>query len=129
KEQYVPRMQELANKGLFVVVVDAHLHGERKVPGIFPQAKTLGRLGDDYSIWVHQSAVAHTARDVSKVIDDLSARPEVDLSRIGVAGVSMGSSTCMVLAWREPRISVVAGFMGAVDFSYDRSKTPAAADS
>ena len=54
----------------------------------------------------------------------MSARPEVDLSRIGVAGISMGSSTCMVLAWKEPRISVVGGLIGAVDFWYDVTKTP-----
>jgi uncharacterized protein len=128
KEQYVPRMQELAAKDLFVVVTDAHLHGERKVPGIFPQGKSLGDLGNDYSIWVHQSSVSHTARDVAKIIDALSARPEVDLSCIGVGGVSMGSSTCMVLAWKEPRISVVVGFIGAVDFKYDMTKTPPGAD-
>ena len=113
----VKRMADVG-KGLFVVAIDAHLHGERKVPGIFPPGKNLGRLGTDYSIWVHQSAVSHTARDVSKILDALSARPEVDLSRIGVAGVSMGSSTCLVLAWREPRISVVVGLIGAVDFWY-----------
>jgi dienelactone hydrolase len=124
KEQYAPRMQEWAGKGLFVVAIDAHLHGERKVPGIFPEGKSLGGLGTDYSIWVHQSAVSHTARDVSKILDALSARPEVDLSRIGVAGVSMGGSTCMVLAWKEPRISVVVGLIGAVDFWYDVTKTP-----
>jgi dienelactone hydrolase len=128
KEQYVQRMQQWADKGLFVVTIDAHLHGERKVPGIFPQGKNLGGLGTDYSIWVHQSAVSHTARDVSKVIDALSARPEVDLSRIGVAGVSMGGSTCMVLAWKEPRISVVVGLIGAVDFWYDVTKTPPGKD-
>jgi hypothetical protein len=36
----------------------------------------------------------------------------------------MGSSTCMVLAWKEPRISVVVGLIGAVDFWYDVTKTP-----
>jgi hypothetical protein len=30
----------------------------------------------------------------------------------------------MVLAWREPRISVVVGLIGAVDFWYDVTKTP-----
>jgi dienelactone hydrolase len=128
KDQYVAHMQEWANKGLFVVTIDAHLHGERKVPGIFPQGKSLGGLGTDYSIWVHQSAIAHTARDVSRIIDALSARSDVDLSRIGVAGVSMGSSTCMVLAWKEPRISVVVGFIGAFDFWYDVTKTPPGKD-
>src|SRR5205823_5929815 len=124
KDSNVGRMQEWASKGLFVVAIDAHLHGERKIPGIFPQGKTLGRLGTDYAIWVHQSAVSHTARDVSKIIDALSARSDVDLSRIGVAGVSMGSSTCLVLACKEPRISVVVGLIGAVDFWYDVTKTP-----
>src|SRR5882762_260529 len=52
KENNASRMQEWAGKGLFVVSIDAHLHGERKIPGIFPQGKTLGRLGEDYSIWV-----------------------------------------------------------------------------
>jgi len=128
KDQYPQRMREWADKGLFVVTIDAHLHGERKVPGIFPQGKNLGGLGTDYSIWVHQSAIAHTARDISKIIDALSARSDVDLTRIGVAGVSMGSSTCLVLAWKEPRISVVVGLIGAVDFWYDVTKTPPGKD-
>ena len=97
-------------------------------PASFPRARTLAASATDYSIWVHQSSVSHTARDVSKIIDALSARPEVDLSRIGVAGVSMGSSTCMVLAWKEPRISVVVGLIGAVDFWYDVTKTPPGQD-
>jgi dienelactone hydrolase len=124
KEQDGQRLRDLAGKGFFVLALDAYLHGERKVPGVFPAGKSLGNLGEDYSIWVHQSSVAHTARDVSKIIDALSARADVDRSRIGVIGISMGGSTCMVLAWREPRISVVVGLIGAVDFWYDVTKTP-----
>ena len=124
KEQYTKHLQELAGKGLFVLAIDAHLHGERKVPGVFAAGNNMGRLSEDYPIWVHQSSVSHTARDVAKIIDALAARPEVDRSRIGVAGVSMGSSTCMVLAWKEPRISVIVGLIGAVDFWYDVTKTP-----
>ena len=125
KEQNASRLQELARQNLFVLAIDAHLHGERKVPGIFPQGKSLGGLGNDYAIWVHQTSISHTARDVSKIIDALSARGDVDLSRIGVGGISMGSSTAMVLAWKEPRISVVVGLIGAVDFWSDVTKTPA----
>ncbi len=128
KEQYPERLKALADKGLFVVAIDAHLHGERRVPGIFPKGKSLGGLGTDYSIWVHQSAVSHTARDVSRILDVLSARPEVDLARVGVAGVSMGGSTGLVVAWKEPRVSVVVGLIGAVDFWYDVTKTPPGKD-
>jgi dienelactone hydrolase len=123
KEQYPERMKELAGKGLFVVTIDAHLHGERKVPGIFPAGKNLGRLGNDYSIWVHQSAISHTSRDISKIIDALSARSDVDLSRVGVAGVSMGGCISLVSAGRDRRISVVVELIGAVDFWYDVTKT------
>jgi dienelactone hydrolase len=124
KEQSASRLQELARQGIFVLAIDAHLHGERKVPGIFPQGKSLGSLGTDYAIWVHQTSISHTARDVSKIIDALSARGDLDTSRIGVGGISMGSSTCMVLAWKEPRISAVVGLIGAVDFWSDVTKTP-----
>jgi dienelactone hydrolase len=123
KEQDAQHMRDLASKGFFVLAIDAFLHGERKVPGIFQPGRAMGNLGEDYPIWVHQSSVAHTARDVSKIIDALSARADVDAARIGVIGISMGSSTCMVLAWKEPRISVVVGFIGAVDFRYDVTKT------
>jgi dienelactone hydrolase len=123
KEGDADRLRSLAGKGFFVLAIDAYLHGERKVPGIFESGRKMGDLGEDYSIWVHQSSVSHTARDVSKIIDALSARADVDASRVGVMGISMGSSTCMVLAWREPRISVVVGLIGAVDFWYDVTKT------
>jgi dienelactone hydrolase len=128
KEQDAQRLRDLAAKDFFVLAIDAYLHGERKVPGIFAPGRKMGDLGEDYSIWVHQSSVSHTARDVSKIIDALSARPDVDATRIGVMGISMGSSTCMVLAWREPRISVVVGLIGAVDFWYDVTKTPPGPD-
>src|SRR5437016_4790725 len=42
KEQDGQRLRDLAGKGFFVVAIDAYLHGERKVPGIFPQGKNLG---------------------------------------------------------------------------------------
>src|SRR5437667_8259570 len=57
KDGNVQRMQEWAGKGMFVVAIDAHLHGERKVPGLGPQGKNLGGLGTDYAIWLHQSSV------------------------------------------------------------------------
>ena len=123
KEGDARHMRDLAGKGFFVLAIDAYLHGERKIPGMFQAARVTGDLGEDNAIWFHQSSVSHTARDVSRIIDALSARSDVDTSRIGIMGISMGSSTCMVLAWKEPRISVVVGFIGAVDFRYDVTKT------
>src|SRR5438067_2936164 len=35
KDAESKRVQELAGKGFFVIAIDAHLHGERKIPGMF----------------------------------------------------------------------------------------------
>src|SRR4051812_39444513 len=42
KEGDANRMKEWAANGLFVLAIDAHLHGERKIPGVTPQGKNPG---------------------------------------------------------------------------------------
>jgi uncharacterized protein len=123
KEDLEPWCRDLAARGIFAVAPDAHLHGERSIAGIF-HGDNIAALGGEYSIWVHQSAIARTARDVPAMLDALSRRTDVDASRVAVTGVSMGASTALVLAWREPRVRVVASVVGAVDFWWDVTKLP-----
>ncbi len=115
--------RELAGRGFFALAIDLHLHGERAVAGIFARPD-LPALGAEYSVFVHQSAIAHSARDVPLIIDALATRPEIDCARIGVAGFSMGASLAMVLAWQEPRVTAVAALAGACDFWWDVTKEP-----
>lgn len=115
--------RDLAARGIFAIAIDAHLHGERSIAGVF-RGDHIAELGEEYSIWVHQTSIAHTARDVSTILDALGSRSDVDLSRVAATGMSMGGSTAMVLAWREPRVQVVASMVGAVDFWWDVTKTP-----
>jgi len=123
KENLEPWCRDLAARGIFAVTVDAYLHGERSVAGIF-HGDNIASLGGEYSIWVHQTSIARTARDVPVLLDALARRPDVDAARVAVTGMSMGSSTAMVLAWREPRVRVVASIVGAVDFWWDVTKLP-----
>ena len=44
----------LAARGIFAVTIDAHLHGERSIAGIF-HGDNIASLGGEYSIWVHQT--------------------------------------------------------------------------
>jgi pimeloyl-ACP methyl ester carboxylesterase len=122
KENLEPWCRDLAARGIFAIAVDAHLHGERSVAGIFHGDK-IASLGGEYSIWVHQTSIARTAKDVPVILDALARRSDVDASRAAATGVSMGGSTAMVLAWREPRVRVVASIVGAVDFWWDVTKT------
>jgi len=123
KENMEAWCRDLAARGVFAVAIDAHLHGERSVAGVFHGDK-IASLGDEYSIWVHQTSIARTVKDVPVLLDALARRPDVDGSRVAATGISMGASTAMVLAWREPRIRVVASVVGAVDFWWDVIKIP-----
>ena len=123
KENLESWCRDLAARGVFAVAIDAHLHGERSIAGIF-HADNIASLGGEYSIWVHQTSIARTVKDVPVILDALAARPDVDGSRVAATGVSMGGSTAMVLAWREPRVRVVASLVGAVDFWWDVTKLP-----
>lgn len=123
KEDLEPWCRDLAARGVFAIAIDAYLHGERSVAGVF-HGDDIASLGAEYSIWVHQSSIAHTAKDVSVILDALARRVDVDTTRVAATGFSMGSSTAMVLAWREPRVRVVASIAGAVDFWWDVTKIP-----
>jgi dipeptidyl aminopeptidase/acylaminoacyl peptidase len=61
---------------------------------------------------------------VPVILDALAQRADIDASRVAATGMSMGGSTTMVLAWREPRVRVVASLVGAVDFWWDVTKLP-----
>jgi predicted esterase len=123
KEDLEPWCRDLASRGVFAISIDAHLHGERSVAGIF-RGDNIASLEVEYSIWVHQTSIAHTAKDVSVILDALARRSDIDITRVAVTGWSMGGSTAMVIAWREPRIRVVASIVGAVDFWWDVTKLP-----
>jgi hypothetical protein len=115
--------RDLAARGIFAIAIDAHLHGERSVGGIF-HGDNIAALGEEYSIWVHQTSIARTARDVPVILDALARRSDIDASRVAATGFSMGASTAMVLACRESRVQVVASVAGAVDFWWDVTKIP-----
>jgi pimeloyl-ACP methyl ester carboxylesterase len=123
KENLEAWCRDLAARGIFAITIDAHLHGERSIAGIF-HGDNIASLGGEYSIWVHQTSIAHTVKDVPVILDALARRPDIDASRVAATGVSMGASAAMVLAWREPRVCVVASIVGAVDFWWDVTKTP-----
>lgn len=123
KENLEGWCRDLAARGIFALTIDAHLHGERSIAGIF-HGDDIASLGGEYSIWVHQTSIAHTVKDIPVILDALAQRPDVDASRVAATGVSMGASAAMVLAWRESRVRVVASIVGAVDFWWDVTKIP-----
>lgn len=110
--------RELAGRGFAVIAIDAHLSGDRAI------ATPVGGAikAEQGWVWPHQTVVNHTSNNVSRILDALPTRPEFDATRVAVSGFSMGGAIAMVVAWREPRVSVIVPVCGCVDFWWDVTK-------
>ena len=85
----------LAKKGYVVLGIDACCFGERNGNG--PDGKTQkGSNGEmtaaKFNLWMGRTLWGMIIRDDLMALDYLCARDEVDTARIGVTGISMGST-------------------------------------
>ncbi len=122
KDEFAARLPLLAEAGFLVFAIDDYLHGERREPSVFPDKSA--DLKASQAIWVHQTCVSHTGRDMSSIMDHLGDWPGADPSRVGVAGMSMGAVTALVAAARDRRIAAAVSLCGATDSWWDVTKTP-----
>lgn len=93
--QMLPVARVLHDAGFGVLVYDARGHGTG---------------GDDGPITLRK-----LAEDLVAAIDYLGSRPEVDMTRLGVVGHSMGGSGAIVAASMESRIRVVVSSSAFAD--------------
>ncbi len=99
----------LAEKGMLVVVIDAAWAESRIGPDLKPDViKNTIMMVFTYYI--------KAVRDISQTIDYLSARPDVDPGRIGVAGKSGGAIASLIAACEEPRIAAIVAWKGGAHF-------------
>ena len=98
---YIHAMSDaMANRGFVTLSIDAQYRGDR--------VKT-GRVNDikpDSYTW--RDAWVQTVIDLRRAVDYLATRPEVDKSRIGYLGVSMGGILGGILGGVEERIACFA---------------------
>ncbi|WP_100340053.1 alpha/beta hydrolase family protein [Mucilaginibacter auburnensis] len=112
----------LVKAGFMAVAIDARYHGER-VPG--------GALGSKeyveaaYQAFKNNNAQQHqypflydTAYDLTRLVDYLATRADVDSTRIGMGGISMGGIETYMAAAIEPRIKVVVVGIAAQSFKW-----------
>lgn len=106
----------LAEAGYVVLGIDAPCFGERNGHGPDgPQQK--GSNGEmtaaKFNLWVGRTLWGMMIRDDLTALDYLCTRPEVDAQRIGVTGISMGSTrSWWIMALDDrPRAAVCVGCM------------------
>ena len=97
----------LARRGYAVIAIDACCFGERngKGPGGPDDTGTKGELtASKLNLWFGRTLWGMILRDDLMALDYLASRPEVDANRIGVTGMSMGSTRSWWLMALDERI-------------------------
>lgn len=97
----------LARLGFAVLGVDAYCFGERngEGPGGVQERGTAGEMtASKFNLWAGRTLWGMILRDDLMALDYLVSRPEVDASRVGVTGISMGATRSWWLMALDDRI-------------------------
>jgi lysophospholipase L1-like esterase/dienelactone hydrolase len=107
-----PLGEVLVRAGYVVMSPDAYWHGDRAGSGPAGRAET-GRAEHDslfkLNLWLGRTLWGMFVRDDQIALDYLCSRPEVDRTRIGATGMSMGSTRAWWLAAVDERVACAVG--------------------
>ncbi len=103
---------ELARRGYVVLGIDACGFGERNGAG--PDGpEQNGSAGEmtaaKFCLWMGRTLWGVILRDDQMALDYLCSRPEVDTTRVGVTGISMGSTRAWWLMALDERLKAGVG--------------------
>ncbi|KAI4377656.1 hypothetical protein MLD38_015248 [Melastoma candidum] len=114
KEWLRPLLEAYASRGYITVAVDSRYHGER--------AHSLTTYRDALiASWKKGDSmpfIFDTAWDLIKLADYLTQREDVDCSRIGITGESLGGMHAWFAAFADVRYSVVIPIIGVQGFGW-----------
>lgn len=108
-------MALLTSNGYAVMAIDSYFNGERKGTGPAGTAEMQNRSVDQeesqfkINLWFGRSLWGMQLRDEQIALDYLETRPEIDATRIGAEGMSMGSTRAWWLAALDDRVKTVVG--------------------
>ncbi len=104
----------LAEKGTVTLAIDSWVFGERK----HAENGNQGEM-DAFKqmLWQGQVLYGMMMFDEFRAVDYLVSRPEVDASRIGAFGLSMGATKAWWLAALDPRIKLCIDLCCMTDFA------------
>ena len=107
-------MALLVSHGFIVIAIDNYFNGERKGKGPAGKNEMQTRADQEFSLfkinlWFGRSLWGMQVRDEQIALDYLLSRPEVDPERIGITGMSMGSTRAWWLAAIDDRVKAIVG--------------------
>jgi dienelactone hydrolase len=96
---------ELVRRGYAVIAIDAPCFGERHGKGPDGERGSAGEMSaSKLELWLGRSLWGMMLRDDLIALDYLCSRPEIDTSRIGATGISMGATRTWWLMALDERI-------------------------
>jgi dienelactone hydrolase/lysophospholipase L1-like esterase len=106
-----PLGEAFVRAGYAVLAPDSYWHGDRAGSGPSGAAAESGRAEQEdlfkLNLWLGRTLWGLFVRDDRVALDYLCSRPEVDASRIGATGMSMGSTRAWWLAAVDERVAAV----------------------
>lgn len=105
----------LISNGFAVMAIDSYFNGERRGQGPAGMLEMQDRGPDQelsqfkINLWFGRSLWGMQLRDEQIALDYLVTRPEIDPDRIGIEGMSMGSTRAWWLAALDERVKAVVG--------------------
>ncbi|KAJ4958072.1 hypothetical protein NE237_025183 [Protea cynaroides] len=126
KEWFRPLLEDYVSRGYVAVVIDSRYHGERASNiSTYQDALVLSWKNGDTMPFIFD-----TVWDLIKLADYLSEREDIDPSRIGITGVSLGGMHAWFAAAMDTRYAVVVPIIGVQGFRWaiDNDKWEARVD-
>lgn len=124
--QVVEIARRLATVGFVAITIDGRHHGERTREGsgvaeYYEAIAQAWRTGKEHPFYYD------TAWDVTRVVDFLETRNDVDPKRIGLTGISKGGIETYLAAAADKRIAAAAPLIGVQSFKWalDNGQWPA----
>ncbi len=102
KEDLIPCLKELANMGYYAVGLDNRLHGERTGDGF----ETVFSEGNRLNCFKLFNAIKENAEDIRILIEYFVHELDIDITRVGMLGISMGGFTTYRAMAIDKRIKV-----------------------
>jgi uncharacterized protein len=106
---YISMGIALAQAGFFAVLMDARMHGRRRMPDFNERF-----LGKDYKK-LYLEMLRGTSSDISALIDYLQDDSRADTQRVGISGTSQGGYVSFFTITQDKRIKAAAPIIGSPD--------------
>jgi len=116
----------LLKEGVAVFALDAQIHGDRISQNEFAPVNPSGPPGvpSRQGYFTQREIYVQTTIDYRRALDYLKGRPEIDSSRIGALGYSMGGTQTFLLTGVEPRIKAAVACATPADLAADSLIAP-----